>query len=336
MPRQARIDAPGALHHIIIRGNERRDIFCDETDCGDFIRRFGHILIDTGTACYAWALLTNHVHLLLRTGSVSLATVMKRLLTGYAQQFNRRYGRVGHLFQNRYKSILCEEDPYFLELVRYIHLNPLRAGMVDTLYQLSRYPWCGHGYLLGTFTNTWQDSDYVLAQFGKTQKQAQKQYLSFINDGFNQGQRLELTGGGLVRSYGGWQVVKEHLKKGVRVKGDERILGSSSFVERVLKQAEERMEQKAQFVRNGIGIDQILKRVSEYYGFDASDLLSASRNRRISEARALVCYGAVRVAGFSGQHVASCLQISPSAVCKAANRGSYSFRKLRLKDDFFE
>ena len=109
MPRQARIDAPGALQHIIIRGIERKAIFKNGADRQDFIDRLGKLLHDTETACYAWALMTNHVHLLLRTGKTTISTTMRRLLTGYAVSFNRRHRRHGHLFQNRYKSILCEE-----------------------------------------------------------------------------------------------------------------------------------------------------------------------------------------------------------------------------------
>ena len=118
MPRQARIDAPGALHHIIIRGIEKRSIFRDDQDRDNFLERLGRILSETSTPCYAWALMHNHIHLLLRTGRAPIATVMRRLLTGYAQQFNRRHNRHGQLFQNRYKSILCEEDPFLLELVQ--------------------------------------------------------------------------------------------------------------------------------------------------------------------------------------------------------------------------
>ena len=118
MPRKSRIDAPGALHHIVLRGIERKAIFKDDLDYQNFLKRLGKVLTETSTSCHAWALMTNHVHLLLRTGTVPISTVMRKLLTGYAQQFNRRYRRHGHLFQNRYKSFLCEEDPYLLELVR--------------------------------------------------------------------------------------------------------------------------------------------------------------------------------------------------------------------------
>jgi REP element-mobilizing transposase RayT len=144
MPRQARIDAPGALQHIICRGIERRKIFLSDVELYDFVDRFSLIISGSETLCYAWALLDNHFHLLLRTGNVPITTIMRRLLTGYAVSFNRRHRRHGKLFQNRYKSILCQEDPYLLELVRYIHLNPLRAGIVEDLDGLDGFAHCGH------------------------------------------------------------------------------------------------------------------------------------------------------------------------------------------------
>ena len=109
MPRKARIDGIGAVHHIVVRGIERRRIFDDDDDRKFFLDRLALILEETKTACYALALIPNHFHLLLRTGASSVTTVMRRLLTGYAQYYNRRHNRRGHLFQNRYKSILCEE-----------------------------------------------------------------------------------------------------------------------------------------------------------------------------------------------------------------------------------
>jgi len=142
MPRRSRIDAPGALHHIIDRGIERKTIFKDDADRDNFLERLQNILTDSNTSCFAWALIPNHFHLLLRTGRVPISTVMKRLLTGHAMYFNRKHNRVGHLFQNRYKSILCQEDVYALELIRYIHLNPLRAKIIPDLKFLDKYRLC--------------------------------------------------------------------------------------------------------------------------------------------------------------------------------------------------
>jgi len=140
MPRLARLDAPGVLHHIMIRGIERRPIFKSDQDREDLLERLSTLLPETQTACYAWTLLPNHAHFLLRSGPAGIPMLMRRLLTGYAVSFNHRHRRHGQLFQNRYKSILCQEDAYLQELVRYIHLNPLRAKLVEEVQGLSRYP----------------------------------------------------------------------------------------------------------------------------------------------------------------------------------------------------
>ncbi|MBI2360236.1 MAG: transposase [Deltaproteobacteria bacterium] len=166
MRRQARLDAVGTLHHVMIRGIEKRRIVDDDQDRKDFVLRLGKPATETATSIYAWALLSNHAHLLLRSGAQSLARFMRRFLTGYAVSYNLRHRRHGHLFQNRYKSIVCDADSYFTELVRYIHLNPLRVKLVADLEELERYPYCGHGVILGAVKNNWQDRDSVLAQFG--------------------------------------------------------------------------------------------------------------------------------------------------------------------------
>ena len=139
MPRQARLDAPGTLHHVMLRGIERRAFVTDNADRHEFVSRLGTSAMQSRTSVYGWALLTNHAHLLLRSGPDGLPRLMRRFLTGYAQAYNRRHQRHGHLFQNRYKSIVCEEDRYFVELLRYIHLNPLRARLVRTLSELERH-----------------------------------------------------------------------------------------------------------------------------------------------------------------------------------------------------
>jgi putative transposase len=163
MPRKARIDSAGALHHIMVHGIEHRQIFLDDEDRDAFVNRLGHVLTETHTDCFAWALIPNHLHLLLRTGLTPITTVMRRLLTGYAIQFNRRHQRHGHVFQNRYKSILCQQDRYLKELVRYIHLNPLRAGIVPDHKRLERFVYCGHCAIVGKRQNDWQNTQYVLS-----------------------------------------------------------------------------------------------------------------------------------------------------------------------------
>ena len=127
MPRLARLDAPGVLHHVMGRGIERKDIFLNNKDRNDFISRLSLLVEEGAIEVYAWALIPNHFHLLIKTKNRPLSSSMSKLLTGYVVNFNRRHKRYGHLFQNRYKSIVCQEDTYSRELVRYIHLNILRA-----------------------------------------------------------------------------------------------------------------------------------------------------------------------------------------------------------------
>jgi putative transposase len=155
-----------AFRGIIIRGIERRKIFRDNKDRDDMINRLSELLPATSTACYAWAFLPNHAHFLFRSGNAGLPTLMRRLLTGYVVTFNRRHRRHGQLFQNRYKSIICQEDLYLKELVRYIHLNPLRAKLVSKISGLNKYKYCGHSALMGKRTCPWQDEKYVLSFFG--------------------------------------------------------------------------------------------------------------------------------------------------------------------------
>ena len=145
------------------------------------------------TSVYGWALLTNHAHLLLRSGPDGLPRLMRRFLTGYAQAYNRRHQRHGHLFQNRYKSIVCEENRYFVELLRYIHLNPLRARLVRTLSELERYPWSGHGVVLGEVAGSRQEREWVLSWFGKTADSAKQAYREFVS-GVGQERRPGLVG----------------------------------------------------------------------------------------------------------------------------------------------
>jgi len=152
---------------------------------------------------------------------------MHPLLTGYAISYNRRHKRHGHLFQNRYKSIVCDEDSYFLELVRYIHLNPLRARQVKDIFKLDRYRWSGHSVLMGRIKHEWQDRDYVLSWFGEKESKAKKAYRQYVKESIELGRRPELVGGGLVRSLGGWSEVLSMRRDGKRLLTDQRILVSN-------------------------------------------------------------------------------------------------------------
>lgn len=321
MPRQSRIDTSGALHHIICRGIERREIFNDDTDRDDFVSRLGRILTETSTRCFAWALLPNHFHLLLQTGSTPISTIMRRLLTGYAVTFNRRQSRHGHLFQNRYKSILCQEEPYLLELVRYIHLNPLRAGIVSTLEELQRYRYCGHGRILGHNPPAWMAIDELLLRFGARPVAARTAYSAFVAAGVEQGKRTDLIGGGLVRSAGGWQQIKTAAESGLFLKSDERILGDSDFVEIALGAAEEEFDKKGDYRRQGIDLEALTRIVAGLLTIEIDEIWTRGNQPRRVKARSLLCYWAIRELEMTATSVGIALNLTQPAVSIAAQRG---------------
>ena len=322
MPRSARIDAPGVLHHVIIRGIEKRKIFRKTADQHDFIDRLEQLVPATRTACYAWALMSNHAHFLFRSGPAGMAKLMRRLLTGYAIGFNRRYKRHGQLFQNRYKSIICQEDAYLKELVRYIHLNPLRAGLVKDIAGLQKYAFCGHGVLTGARTCNWQDDPYVLKYFADTTAQARKRYLAYVKAGLDKGRRPELVGGGLVRSLGGWAAVKKLRKKGMdRVKADQRILGESDFVLSMLKRADQRLERSYALKNQGVDLKAVAEKAARLFDIDADEIFMKSRIKRRADARGLYCHWAVAELGHSLSDLAGQLNMTPAGVGYAVQRG---------------
>jgi len=316
MPRGPRLDAPGVLHHVMARGIERRKIFIEEVDYQDFTERLGKVLGEGGGVCYAWSLIPNHFHLLMRTGSGTLVRVMQRLMTGYAVNFNFRQRRVGHLFQNRYKSVICEEEPYLLELVRYIHLNPLRARLVAGMDGLDSYPWSGHAVLLGKRKAEWQETDDVLGRFGGKVGLARAKYRRFVEEGVSQGRRPELQGGGLIRSLGGWEEALKIRRREDRILSDTRILGDGDFVSRVLKETE-RKEKSREFME----LAEIIKRVKEAIKINEKDLRSSGKTQELSDARALISYLAVERYEIRGVEVARELGLGKSAVCRSVSRG---------------
>ena len=241
-------------------------------------------------------------------------------MTGYAVSFNLRYRRHGHLFQNRYKSILCEEDVYLKELVRYIHLNPIRAGLVRDLRGLAFYPYSGHSVLVGKKKRLWQDRDYVLRYFGKTEKEANRAYVSYVSEGVEQGRRPELVGGGLLRSAGGWKSLEKLQRSGEWVKADERILGGTEFVERVLRESEEEWEKRFLLRKKGMTLGWLVDKVSERFGVEPLSLKSASKVPSVTKARAVLCYLGARKIGLTSVSIAMELGISPSAVSRAITR----------------
>jgi putative transposase len=331
MPRLARLDAPGILHHVMIRGIERGEIFKDDKDRDNLIERLSDLLPKTHTVCYAWAFMSNHVHFLFRSGPAGLPYFMQRLLTGYVVTFNRRHNRHGQLFQNRYKSIVCQEDAYLKELVRYIHLNPIRAKIVPDISALNNYYYSGHCALMGRKQRSWQNTEYILQAFAQNKQEAKKRYLDFVNSGIDQGRRDDLVGGGLIRSLGGWTEIRKIGRKNKdRIKGDERILGDGGFVDRIIFQAKDMYERRYELKRRGYDFNKVCEIVSQIFQMDIKTVLSKGRQQDKVKARSLICFWSVNELKMTVSELAKIFDQSPSTISYAVERG----KDIAEKDGF--
>jgi len=317
MPRQARLDTPGALHHIMVRGINKSAIFMDDQDRSQFLTRLSQNILETQSSVYAWVLMETHVHLLVRSGQKGISALMRKLLTWYAQYYNRRHRRTGHLFENRYKSILCEEEGYLLALVRYIHLNPIRAKLVNTIEELDRYPWSGHRVVIGKDEYPWMGRAYILGQFARTKKKAIRAYQLFVQDGLGEGRRPELTGGGLIRSQGGWSQVLALRSKGEKDSSDERVLGSGEFVDQILQEVEDRQLRQMKLRRRGGSIEDIIQEECKKQKVSEQELRKGSRRGIVSEVRAEIACRSKDELGISGAEIARYLGVNTSSITRA-------------------
>ena len=318
MPRGPRLDYPGALHHLIVRGIERGVIFRTDHDRQIFLDRLATVVLDTHAGLYAWALMPNHAHALLRTGTLPLSRLALRWLGPYASAFNRRHRRVGYLFQNRFKNVLVEEDPYFLELVRYIHLNPVRSRLPVSMDTLDQYPWTGHSVLLGHRRFPAQDTDSVLNRFGATVGAARKAYWEFVQQGMMGGRQPDLEGGGLRRSSGTWQLTPALARGRERWAFDERILGSHDFVEGVLQRLDGKPPPPVRDATAVVGT--LCERVGDRFRVSRGEIASASLRREVLAARAVVSHLAVTRYGLSLSAVGRCLNVSKQSIARALAR----------------
>ena len=320
MPRQARLDVPGALHHIMVRGIDKCSIFRDDQDKTRFLERLGQTVSEGKCTVYAWVLMDNHVHILFKSGKDGISAVMRKLLTWYAQYFNRRHRRTGHLFENRYKSILCDEDNYLLALIRYIHLNPIRAKIGTTIEQLDRYPWSGHRTLIGKAKHHWMDVDHALSEFGTTRRKAVNEYRRFMQDGLGQGRLPELTGGGLIRSKGGWSQVLSARRSGRKEEYDERILGGGDFVNLILKEAEEKTQSQLKLRRSGKTLNRIIEEECTKERISPNELKGGGRRRMASALRATIAKRGLDELGLSMAEIARHVGVTTSSIAKAVAR----------------
>jgi REP element-mobilizing transposase RayT len=280
--RPQRFDWPGAVHHVMARGIERRLIFLDDRDRADLLDRLREVVPECGAKFYAWTFMPNHVHFVIQSGHVSVSRLMQRVTTGFATRFNLRHDRAGHLFQNRFRSRIVPAEDDLQGLVRYVHLNPIAAGMIADLDGLASWPWSGHGALAGRRA-AWEFED------------ATGPLELFASDGISARERL-----------------RQWMQEGIAAPAMPAELGvhaDAALPATSISQLEREIEM-------------LIERACRYYGAPSEQLRGGVRTERVSCARAVVCHVAVVRWRMSHARIAKRVGVSAAAVGKALSRGA--------------
>lgn len=282
MPRMFRMESPSSLVHIMAHSVEEKPLFVDDDDKSEFLSRFEKSLAKSGFICYTWALMDNHYHLFLRTSEKPMSKLMRGLNGGYASYYNKRHGKHGPLFRGRFKSSLCQDQDYAAQLVKYINLNPLRAGMVNSLEQLKEYTWCGHGFLMGNSNalgKTFQKREECLRRFGESEEMALKSYIDFLIQSC--GEKSEIAG----------QLSKvEATEICGSCKGWPAVIGDPEFVSKIMNKYKDvihRNHRKADYPHV---LEITAQKVCLKYNISLKELKKRGRNNTRAFARAVFCY----------------------------------------------
>ena len=295
MARKPRIHLSGGLYHVIFRGNGGQPVFLNDEDRYRF-----YLLLQEGTCrfgyrVYAFCLMTNHIHLALQVSDVPLSRGMQNLSFRYTRWINWRQKRTGHLFQGRYKAVLVDGDSYLLELVRYIHLNPVRAGM---LKDPEEYPWSSHNAYLGKESLPCLTIDSLLNHFGKSFAEARENYRRFVLDGLKEEHRPEFHGIG----------------------EDTRLLGDDSFIEKCLSDSDG--------IPLRLTVREIADKVCHIYEITETELKSPSQCRNRSEARAVVGWLAQELGCVTLSEVGKLVNRDVGSISSAVRRLSNRMREV--------
>jgi putative transposase len=291
MARKPRIEYEGALYHVIIRGNQRQRVFKNIDDYQKYISLLAFYKERYKYSLYAYVLMSNHVHLLIETLQIPLSKILQGINQSYTMYFNRKYRTVGHLFQGRYKAILCDKDAYLLALVKYISLNPVRAKIAKAP---GEYRWSSHHSYLKQQRNDIVDTDQVLRMFSEDKSRARKLYSVYIDDGI--------------------AVKKDDIYKTV----SQRILGEEKFVDTVMEKIDESLENKRK--RHGYSLNKIAESIAKLKGLSVKQLRENNKSRAISKVKKLVSLAA-REYGYKGKEIASYLRKDPSVITRYLKEG---------------
>jgi REP-associated tyrosine transposase len=289
MARKPRIHCAGAVYHVLLRGNAGQQIFFETADYLRFLRFMGEGIEKYICRVHAFCLMPNHIHMAIQVGDTPLSRIMQNLCFRYTQWMNRRRDRVGHLFQGRYKAVLVDANSYLLELVRYIHLNPVRAGMVKSP---EAYLWSSHLSYLGERKLPWLTIDWVLSRFSSSRGEPGDQYQEFVHSESEGGQGIEFHRG---------------------TKGERRVLGENSFIEEVFRRA--RQERK-----KTPSMGEVIRRVCQHYGVEEKELSAAGKNRRVSLVRGVIAWLILESGGLTLAELSKRLNRDISTLSSAAKR----------------
>jgi len=293
MARKPRIEYEGAFYHVITRGNQRQRVFKGDDDFQKYINllAFYKERYKYKYSLYAYVLMSNHVHLLIESCTIPLSKILQGINQSYTMYFNRKYKTVGHLFQGRYKAILCDKDTYLLSLIKYINLNPVRAKIAKAV---GEYRWSSYQSYDKQKNNDLVDTDQVLRMFSEDKSQARKLYRAYIDDGI--------------------EVKKEDIYRTI----SQRILGEEKFVDKVMEKIDERFENKRK--HHEYSLKKIVETIGKIRGITLKELRGKSRNREILTVRQLASLAA-REFGYKGKETAAYLQKDPSVITRYLKEG---------------
>jgi putative transposase len=319
MPRKARLNQPGLTHHIMARTFNELLLFGDDADRTFYLSCLSRRIKETGFICYAWVLMDTHVHLLMRTTEKPLWQVMKPLNCDYAHYYNKKYNRRGPLFSDRYKSIATQDQYYLEHLIRYIHLNPIRAGICKTVRHLDRYPWSGHRAIMENANNGFQEVNQVLRRFGKTTGEAQKKYREFIKDGVGVSSEEEFLSAVRASNTGRRGKDASHFW----------VIGDAAFQKSVFKKDTQNRLTLARYKKEGISLEDVLKKTARKTEVNEKLILCKSKRTPQAAARMIFCYLA-RELGFPTRETGTFLGVQQAAVSNAARYGAVLAHKQKI------
>ncbi|MCK9196972.1 MAG: transposase [Syntrophales bacterium] len=287
MARKTRIEFKDALYHVITRGNQTQNVFKNSDDFSQYLTILSAYKERYGFILHSYVLMSNHVHILIETPKVPLSKIMQGINQSYTMYFNRKYGTVGHLFQGRYKAILCDRDRYQLSLVKYIHLNPVRAGIVEAPEE---YRWSSHQYYLLPDDKTGiVDTESVLGMFSEDKGAANCLYIDFIGADVS--------------------IPREDVYHTV----EQRILGDEHFVEKVLKESNVKVQATRR--EREYTLDEIAGAIEGVYGISLEEIRSISKSSKLSKGKKMMSLVAHEY-GYKGKEIAEFIYKDPVVVTR--------------------